>query len=242
MTDEERRMNQDRQEQACPSSFTLPPSSSPPTLVFIGAPSVAKLVLKPMDDDCLLDGELHPSIRLRLERVRELPVPAVANLHGVERGADGRPALVWQFVDGRTLQDVANSADARGLAALRAEVMLAVESLHAAGIAHGGIHERNVIVDGRGAVRLTHVSPLLYDDPRADRDDVTAMFERLGLPAGSPSPGSGDDGGDGGGDAEDGSRHGLRDAIRLRAIIAAAVVLLLGVAAAVAIAWYVATD
>jgi hypothetical protein len=34
---------------------------------------------KRLDDDCLLDRELHPSIAERLHRVRELPVCNVAN-------------------------------------------------------------------------------------------------------------------------------------------------------------------
>ena len=40
-----------------------------------------------MDHDCLLRGQLHPSIRERLSRVRELAHGGVANLYGV--GRDG---------------------------------------------------------------------------------------------------------------------------------------------------------
>ena len=45
------------------------------------------VVLKRMDDDCLLRGQLHPSIRERLARVRELAHGGVANLYGVARDA-----------------------------------------------------------------------------------------------------------------------------------------------------------
>ena len=44
-----------------------------------------QLVYKRLDDDCLLHGQLHPSIRERLARVREVAHKGVASLHGVER-------------------------------------------------------------------------------------------------------------------------------------------------------------
>src|ERR1044071_6046711 len=42
-----------------------------------------RVVLKVLDEDCLLRGQLHPNIHDRLERVRELAHPKVANLHSV---------------------------------------------------------------------------------------------------------------------------------------------------------------
>ncbi|HEX8523100.1 MAG TPA: hypothetical protein VF669_12655, partial [Tepidisphaeraceae bacterium] len=43
------------------------------------------VVLKMLEEDCLLEGQLHPSIRLRLGRISEMAAKHVANLHGVER-------------------------------------------------------------------------------------------------------------------------------------------------------------
>jgi hypothetical protein len=51
--------------------------------------------------------------------------------------------------------------------------------MHAAGIVHGAIHAPNVIVDDAGEVRLTHVSPLLYNDTDHDAADVIAMLDTL---------------------------------------------------------------
>jgi serine/threonine-protein kinase len=191
---------------------------------------------KPLDDDCLLDGQLHPSIALRLQRVRELPVPAVANLHGVERDDTGRPVLVWEYVDGRTLEEAARAGCAGGemsdaqRAAVRRDVMLAIEALHAAGITHGAIHERNVILDGCGRVKLTHVSPLLWDDPSVDRSEADAMFERLGFdpaPPEAPLP-----------------PEPVRqpDPVRAGALIGAAVAAALGLMIAISVVWYASLD
>jgi hypothetical protein len=135
-----------------------------------------RVVLKRLDDDCLLEGQLHPTIRERLNRVRELPLTTVASLIGVEK-SDGVAQLVWEFVPGRTLEEI--HGDAAAWARWAREVILAVEALHAAGIVHGAIHERNVIVDAAGQVRLTHVSPLLHNDRDHDAADVLDMLEAL---------------------------------------------------------------
>ena len=135
-----------------------------------------RVVYKRLDDDCLLDGQLHPSIRRRLERVREVPLTHVANLIGVEK-VDGVAQLVWEFVPGKSLEEMRGDAPAWGKWVR--EVILAVEALHATGIVHGAIHERNVIVDPRGEIRLTHASPLLYGDTDHDAADVVDMFDAL---------------------------------------------------------------
>src|SRR5258706_9700483 len=60
------------------------------------------VVLKTLDEDWLWKGQLHPNIKDRLGRVRELAHSGVANLYGVERD-DNLTYLVWEFVEGETL-------------------------------------------------------------------------------------------------------------------------------------------
>src|SRR5437879_4393022 len=72
------------------------------------APGSRVVVLKMLDRDCLLRGganpRLHPSIRDRLGRVRELAHGRIANLHGVEHDS-GLVYLVWEYVAGQTLEE-----------------------------------------------------------------------------------------------------------------------------------------
>lgn len=143
-----------------------------------------RLVLKLLPHDCLMGDQLHPNIRQRLARVRELADLRVAALRGVER-IDGRAYLVWEYIEGEPLADRLGDPPP----ALLREVALAVESLHSHGLVHGAVHARNVILthgvgDSNRAVRLTHVSPLLYDEPRDDAIATIEMFESL-LPAGT---------------------------------------------------------
>lgn len=134
--------------------------------------------LKRLDDDCLLKGQLHPSVKERLARVRELAHAGVANLHGVERDS-GAAWLVWEYLDGRTFDDYAADPARllRDLAVAGRELALALDLLHMQGIVHGAVHGANVVIDRGGAVRLTHVSPLLYSDPAEDARAVVRLLE-----------------------------------------------------------------
>jgi protein tyrosine kinase len=136
------------------------------------------VVVKRMEDDCILKGQLHPAVRERLGRVREIAHGGVANLFGIERDA-GRTWLIWEYVQGKPFDDYAANPERslRELAAAGREVALALDLLHLQGIVHGAVHGGNVIVSPGGAVRLTHVSPLLYSDPAHDADAVAALLE-----------------------------------------------------------------
>src|SRR5579871_1981073 len=127
-------------------------------------PGGRSVVLKTIDPDCMLRGALHPSVRDRLSRVRELAHPNVANLFGVER-EDNDPYLVWEFIEGSTF-DVFTTKDRslREIAMIARELVVAVDLLHVQGIVHGALVASNVIVTPGSGVRLTHISPLIYID------------------------------------------------------------------------------
>jgi serine/threonine protein kinase len=141
------------------------------------------VALKVLDEDCLWKTQLHPNIKDRLARVRELAHVGVANLYGVER--DGSLTyLVWEYVPGQTLDEYAKTVGPRELAAVARDLVLGVEMLHARGIVHGSLKPSNVIANADGRAVITHVSPLLYTEPA---DDVRALVDILReLPLGSP--------------------------------------------------------
>lgn len=133
------------------------------------APGGRRMVLKALDEDCLWKGQLHPNVKDRLARVRELAHSGVANLYGVEREG-ALTYLVWEYVDGITLEEFAAlpRCGHRDLLLLARELVLSVETLHARGIVHGSLKASNIIVGADGRAVLTHVSPLLYSDPAQD--------------------------------------------------------------------------
>ncbi len=131
------------------------------------------VVLKILEEDCLLAGKLHPSIAERLGRVRELPQRYVANLHGVEADRE-TTFLVWDYVPGVSFSQAIESGVS--LQHLARELVLAVDALHARGIVHGRIHEGNVIVDDRSQIWLIDISPLLFADPSEDAKGILALL------------------------------------------------------------------
>ena len=144
-----------------------------------------RVVLKKVDEDCMLGSQLHPSIKERLSRVRELAHGGVANLHGV--GREGEAAwLIWEYVEGQTFDQylAEDRHPPREVLRVARELVLAVDSLHKQGIVHGAVTAGNVIVNADGVVRLIHVSPLLYGDFEVDVDGVAELLkqaaERLG--------------------------------------------------------------
>jgi tRNA A-37 threonylcarbamoyl transferase component Bud32 len=157
---------------------------TPPTFEARG-PGGRRIVLKALDPDCLLkEGTvLHPNIRDRLNRVRELALTGVANFLGVCRdpvnGYEGHAAwLMWEYVEGETFDRyaAAHSRSDRDLALLARELILTIDSLHLQGIVHGSIKASNVLIDPTGGIRLTHVSPLLYNDAAEDAQSALEML------------------------------------------------------------------
>jgi serine/threonine protein kinase len=156
-----------------------------PGQTFLGIdPGGREVVLKVLENDCLMRGQLHVSIHERLSRVRELAHIGVANLYGVERAGD-RVYVVWEFIPGQPLVEyVKRFSFCDDFSKLAREIILTVEALHALGIVHGRIHSRNIIVTDRGQIRLTHISPLLYDDPLTDAHDLAEMLKQMAIDCG----------------------------------------------------------
>lgn len=178
-------------------------------------------VLKRLPDDCLRAGQLHPSIKLRLTRLRELPLGCFVNLIGVERDPQCGVVLVSDYIDGVPLESLPLVERVR----LHRELEQAVEAMHQLGMVHGAIHGQNVIVDGWGKLWLIDPSPLLHDDPAVDRRAV----ERLAVV-------------DAAARAEAGADGRADDLSRQRTLLAAVAIVVLAVVAAVGIRYFVMVE
>src|SRR5687767_7624906 len=112
---------------AAPAEPSPPPSSTPPaappaelcgypidgplsdtgTCYLAIGPGGRGVVLRRMPAECVVEGQLHPLIKERLTRVREIAHAGIANLHGVGRETDGSAWMIWEYVDGRTFGEYA---------------------------------------------------------------------------------------------------------------------------------------
>lgn len=138
------------------------------------------LVLQRLPEECLQGVTLHPSVRERLMRVKELAHRQVASFVGVERDHGGDAWLVWEYLDGEALQ--AYLADPtrspRQVLLMLRELILAVEGLHALGIIHGALHPLNVFIGHTGELKLTHISPLLHHQADVDYDALAQLLQQ----------------------------------------------------------------
>ncbi len=138
------------------------------------------VVLKLLPPDCLLEGQLNPNIADRLRRVREIAMTHVANLRGVERQGD-RAFLVWDFVEGTPFDIYVTDSNCKSEEAVRLvrELIHVVEHFHSTGLVHGALHGGNVLVDPAGQIMLIDVSPLLHLDPKRDERAVLEMCRKV---------------------------------------------------------------
>lgn len=129
------------------------------------------VVYKKLPDDCCQKGQLHPHIRTRLQKLREVPAGAMVNLLGVWRNELGL-VLVSEYVPGRSL-DLLDPLDRDRLFD---KVCRAISQLHQHGLVHGALKPTNVIVQEDGTVKLVDPSPFLYDDPEVDWQALARMY------------------------------------------------------------------
>jgi hypothetical protein len=138
------------------------------------------VVLRRLPPECVVENQLHPLIKERLTRVREIAHAGIANLHGVGREADGSAWMIWEYVEGQSFEAYASQAQQprtpRELTVIGRELALTVEALHLQGVVHGALDGKNVFVTPFNTIRLTNVSPLLFTDPAADSDAVIELL------------------------------------------------------------------
>src|SRR4051794_36155425 len=67
-------------------------------------PGGRSVTLKRLDPDCMHGALLHPDVRDRLSRIRELAHAGVANFFGVGKDETGA-WLIWEYVEGMPLAE-----------------------------------------------------------------------------------------------------------------------------------------
>ncbi len=78
----------------------------------------------------------------------------IASVIDLDRLPDGRPYIVMELVDGKTLREVKSSAPLGGVVHAIIEVLAALEAAHAIGIVHRDLKPDNVIITARGHAKV----------------------------------------------------------------------------------------
>src|SRR5215213_7746608 len=80
--------------------YSVVESLTPDATYLAIGPGGRGVTLKKLDPDCLHRGLIHPDVRDRLSRVRELAHAGVANLFGVGKAGDDA-WLIWEYLEGK---------------------------------------------------------------------------------------------------------------------------------------------
>lgn len=127
---------------------------------------------------------VDPGLRERLARERailaRLQHPHIAVLYDAGVGADGRPYLALEYVDGVRIDAYCRTRDARDVVRLVVQVARAVAYAHSQLVIHRDLKPANLLVTADGTPKLLDfgISKLIEGDPRASGD--AALTELAG--------------------------------------------------------------
>ncbi|WP_371664809.1 protein kinase [Streptomyces sp. NBC_00280] len=111
------------------------------------------------------------ALRLRMQRearaAARIRHPGVVAVHDVAE-VDGRPLIVMELVNGRSLDDVLNergTLDPHEAAGIGAQVMDALAAAHRVGVLHRDVKPGNILLETSGRVVLTDFGIATMEDP-----------------------------------------------------------------------------
>jgi eukaryotic-like serine/threonine-protein kinase len=102
-------------------------------------------------------GVLHQRFEREARAEARVVHPNVVSVHDVGETEDGRPYIVMDYVDGRSLQEIIaedGPLSSERVAIVGMGIARALAAAHALGIVHRDVKPANVIIDGQGIPHL----------------------------------------------------------------------------------------
>jgi serine/threonine protein kinase len=114
------------------------------------------VALKFLPDELLDDPAILQRFRREARVLASLNHPGICTLHDVDE-YEGRPCLVMEFLEGRSLRQVLESGSTLPLdrvLEISIQTADALAAAHAAGIIHRDIKPENIFIIGQGRIKL----------------------------------------------------------------------------------------
>lgn len=145
--------------------------------ISLGRQVAVKMILK---DQLASDAE-RQRFFAEARATAQLQHPGIVPVYDVGE-IDGRPYFAMQYIHGRTLHELINSAsiDERHAVSILEMISRAVDFAHQNGVLHRDIKPSNILVDEKGIARLT-------DFGLAKHTDAGESLTRTGVVLGTPS-------------------------------------------------------
>ena len=102
-------------------------------------------------------GVLHERFEREARAEARITHPNVVSVHDIGEAEDGRPYIVMDYVEGRSLQEVIahdGPLSSERVAIVGMGIARALAAAHALGIVHRDVKPANVIIDGQGIPHL----------------------------------------------------------------------------------------
>jgi TolB-like protein/predicted Ser/Thr protein kinase len=137
------------------------------------------VALKLLPEAFAHDAEYLERLRSEAHLLAALNHPNVATIHDLTE-ADGRRFIVMELVDGTSLRERigTGSIPAAEAIELGAQIALALQAAHAAGVVHRDLKPDNVLVTPDGRVKVVDFGIAKVIGPPEEADSAPTVFER----------------------------------------------------------------
>ncbi len=148
------------------------------------------VAIKLMSTELAKDPDQRKRFRQEAKAASALLHPHICVIHEVGETEDGRPFLAMEFVEGQTLDVVAQQRRLRirEIIQIGLEVADALEAARARGLVHRDIKPSNIMFDARGHVKVLDfgLAKNVVRDALADASDSSVQLTRSGVLLGTP--------------------------------------------------------
>ena len=137
----------------------------------------SRVAIKVLPDDCVDDAVVIERFFDEARAVNLVRHDGIVNIIDLDRLPDGRPYIVMEYVDGRTLREVVSAGPVPlgGAVAATIEVLLALDAAHAVGVVHRDLKPDNVIITSAGHAKVLDFGVAKLQDAPGRRTASGAM-------------------------------------------------------------------